>query len=153
MSLIGKHARVRMKLDHNSIHVGRHFLRFSLLIPLLPSLTSLSLPTSTHFRVHSNIFEYTLLVCDKHWNVWNLRRNGFAVHVILWAFISIISVMRLHNNVVSLVCLLFPHELVHSLLLRRYVDNLNDTCSHCHTMSLIGKHARICWSTTCPPCR
>ena len=29
----------------------------------------------------------------------------------------ILSVMRLHNNVVSLVCLLFPHELLHSLLL------------------------------------
>ena len=36
----------------------------------------------------------------------NWRRKGFAVSVILWTFISMISVMRLHNNVVSLVYLL-----------------------------------------------
>ena len=35
---------------------------------------------------------------------------------IFWTLNDIISVMRLHNNVVSLVCLLFPHELLHSLL-------------------------------------
>ena len=51
--------------------------------------------------------------------------------------------MRLHKNVVSLVYLLFLHELVHSLLLSGYVDYYNDTCVHCHTVSFIGKHARI----------
>ena len=51
--------------------------------------------------------------------------------------------MRLHKNVVSLVYLFFSHELVHSFLLRRYVDYYDDTCVHCHTISLIGKHARF----------
>ena len=51
--------------------------------------------------------------------------------------------MRLHNNIVSLVYLLFPHEMVHSLLLSLYVDYYNDTCAHCHTVSLIGKHAGV----------
>ena len=49
--------------------------------------------------------------------LFNLTWQTLASIVILWTFISMISVMWLHNNVVSLVYLLFPHELVRSLLL------------------------------------
>ena len=79
----------------------------------------------------------------------SMQVDTFSVHFYITVFgqychiVDIISVMRLHKNVVLLVYLLFPHKLVHSLLLRRYVDYLNDACAHCHTMSLIGKHARI----------
>ena len=40
-------------------------------------------------------------------DTYNLIRQSLANIVTLWTFISIISVMRLHNNVVSLVYLLF----------------------------------------------
>ena len=85
----------------------------------------------------------TFRPCRQTLSPFNLPRQSLASIVILQIFISIKSVTSLHKNVVSLVYLLFPHELAYSLLLSWLVDYQNDTCTHCHTISLIAKHARI----------
>ena len=56
---------------------------------------------------HARINKKLGLMSSMYVGTFNLTRHSLANIVTLWTFISIISVIWLHNNVVSLVYLLF----------------------------------------------
>ena len=72
-----------------------------------------------HARISENLGCSHALHVDRHFLVEFDMTDILSSFGILWTFINVISVMRLRNNVVSLVYLLFPHELVSSLLIIR----------------------------------
>ena len=69
-------------------------------------------------------------------------------------YCHIVDLNYCDNNVISLLYLLFPYELVHAFTPTQ-TDYLNDTCAHCHTIPFIGKHTRFrfskkfCYSHPC----